>query len=549
MKQKISIKKNIISYDETSDNQNIEEILMKRFDDPLELERTIDDLHDPFGLKDMDKAVERILQAKQNDEKVMIFWDYDVDGVTSTSILMHFFKKIGIKASYRLPHRVNDWYGLKDYFVDECKELGVSLIITVDCGTRDIDVIKHAKKLWVDIIVTDHHAVPDEIPEEAVAIVNPKRPDCDYPFKGLAWAGVAFKVMCAVASEVLDFEEYEEYIRESIDICAIGTVADCMTLTGENRLIVIEWLKQIRNSRSRGIRRLIEDKINTDLDADVFGFVIGPRLNAAGRMDSPYKAVNLILNNGETLEKTLHEIENLNEQRKFQTKMFVEEALQKVNPKDNLLFYYSPAIEHGIIGIVAGRLTEQFYRPSIVLKDEWDKLVASCRAPEYFSMIEVLEKYKDYFIAFWGHKQAAGFSIKREKFWEFKTKLLAELNAIDFRAHKKEIKVDKLVGLNELGFGFLYKINKFKPYGIGNTKPVFMVEDLQFTSVEILGKNSRDHIHFKTPHGYKIYGFWFGQYLEEIKKAGKIDLIFDISEDVWMWKKNLMLKVVDIVIY
>jgi len=549
MKQKISIKKNIISYDETSDNQNIEEILMKRFDDPLELERTIDDLHDPFGLKDMDKAVERILQAKQNDEKVMIFWDYDVDGVTSTSILMHFFKKIGIKASYRLPHRVNDWYGLKDYFVDECSKLGVSLIITVDCGTRDIDVIKHAKKLWVDIIVTDHHAVPDEIPEEAVAIVNPKRPDCDYPFKGLAGAGVAFKVMCAVASEVLDFEEYEEYIRESIDICAIGTVADCMTLTGENRLIVIEWLKQIRNSRSRGIRRLIEDKINTDLDADVFGFVIGPRLNAAGRMDSPYKAVNLILNNGETLEKTLHEIENLNEQRKFQTKMFVEEALQKVNPKDNLLFYYSPAIEHGIIGIVAGRLTEQFYRPSIVLKDEWDKLVASCRAPEYFSMIEVLEKYKDYFIAFWGHKQAAGFSIKREKFWEFKTKLLAELNAIDFRAHKKEIKVDKLVGLNELGFGFLYKINKFKPYGIGNTKPVFMVEDLQFTSVEILGKNSRDHIHFKTPHGYKIYGFWFGQYLEEIKKAEKIDLIFDMSEDVWMWKKNLMLKVVDIVIY
>lgn len=548
MKQKVSIKKNIISYDETSDNQNIEEILMKRFDDPLELERTIDDLHDPFGLKDMDKAVERILQAKQNDEKIMIFWDYDVDGVTSTSILMHFFKKIGIKASYRLPHRVNDWYGLKDYFVDECKELWVSLIITVDCGTRDIEVIKHAKKLWVDIIVTDHHAVPDEIPEEAVAIVNPKRPDCDYPFKGLAGAGVAFKVMCAVASEVLDFEEYEEYIRESIDICAIGTVADCMTLTGENRLIVIEWLKQIRNSRSRGIRRLIEDKINTDLDADVFGFVIWPRLNAAGRMDSPYKAVNLILNNGETLEQTLHEIENLNEQRKFQTKMFVEEALQKVNPKDNLLFYYSPAIEHGIIGIVAGRLTEQFYRPSIVLKDEWDKLVASCRAPEYFSMIEVLEKYKDYFIAFWGHKQAAGFSIKREKFWEFKTKLLAELNAIDFRAHKKEIKVDKLVGLNELGFGFLYKINKFKPYGIGNTKPVFMVEDLQFTSVEILGKNSRDHIHFKTPHGYKIYGFWFGQYLEDIKKAEKIDLIFDMSEDVWMWKKNLMLKVVDIVI-
>ena len=549
MQEKISIKKNIIKFDSETMNQDIESILVQRFEDPSELNMTIDDLHDPFALKDMWKAVERLLQAKENDEKVMIFGDYDVDGVTSTSILMHFFKKIWIKASYRLPHRVNDGYGLKDYFVDECSELGVSLIITVDCWTRDIDVIKHAKKLGVDIIVTDHHAVPDVIPEEAVAIVNPKRPDCEYPFKWLAGAGVAFKVMCAVASEVFDFEEYQAYVQDSIDICAIWTVADCMTLTGENRLIVVEWLKQIRNSRSKWIRALIEDKINTDLDADVFGFVIWPRLNAAGRMDSPYKAVNLILNNWETLAKTLHEIEMLNDQRKFQTKQFVEEALQKVNPRDNLLFYYSPAIEHGIIGIVAWRLTEQFYRPSIVLKDEGDKLVASCRAPEYFSIIDILEKYKDYFIAFGGHKQAAGFSIKREKFGEFKTKVLAELNAIDFRRHKKELHVDKVVNLNELGFGFLYKMNKFKPYGIGNKKPLLMVEDLDFESVSILWKNSRDHIQFKTPHGYKIYWFGFGQYLDDIKKANKIDVIFDISEDNWMWKKNILLKVEDIVLY
>ena len=549
MQEKISIKKNIIKFDSETMNHDIESILIQRFEDPAELEMTIDDLHDPFALKDMWKAVERLLQAKENDEKVMIFGDYDVDGVTSTSILMHFFKKIWLKASYRLPHRVNDGYGLKDYFVDECAELWVTLIVTVDCWTRDIEVIQHAKKLWIDVIVTDHHAVPEVIPEEAVAIINPKRPDCEYPFKGLAGAWVAFKVMCAVASEIFDFEEYEEYVRDSIDICAIGTVADCMTLTWENRLIVVEWLKQLRNSRSRWIRSLIEDKINTDLDADVFGFVIGPRLNAAWRMDTPYKAVNLILNNGETLAKTLHEIEMLNDQRKFQTKQFVEEALQKVNPKDNLLFYYSPAIEHGIIGIVAGRLTEQFYRPSIVLKDEWDKLVASCRAPEYFSIIDILEKYKDYFIAFGGHKQAAGFSIAREKFGEFKTKVLAELNAIDFRQHKKELQVDKVVNLNELGFGFLYKMNKFKPYGIGNKKPLLMVEDLDFESVSILWKNSRDHIQFKTAHGYKIYGFGFGQYLEDIKKANKIDIIFDISEDNWMWKKNLLLKLEDIVIH
>jgi single-stranded-DNA-specific exonuclease len=161
-------------------------------------------------------------------------------------------------------------------------------------------------------------------------------------------------------------------------------------------------------------------------------------------------------------------------------------------------------------------------------------LVASCRSPEYFSIIEVLEKYKEYFLAFGGHKQAAGFSIAREKFGEFKTKVLQELNAIDFSKNRKEIVVDKVVNLNELGFGFLYKMNKFKPYGIGNKKPLLMVENLDFESVSILGKNSRDHLQFKTPHGYKIYGFGFGQYLEDIKKANSVDIIFDMSEDVWM---------------
>jgi len=549
MQEKISLKWNIIKYDETSLDHDISEILNKRFDDPSAIEWSMEDLHDPFLMKDMDKAVERILEAKEKDEKVMIFGDYDVDWVTSTSILMHFFKKIWLKASYRLPHRVNDGYGLKNYFVDECAELGVSLIVTVDCGTRDIWVVKHAKKMGVDIIVTDHHAVPDEIPDEAVAIINPKREDCEYPFKWLAWAGVAFKLMSALASKLFDTNEYDEYLRDSIDICAIWTVADCMTLTWENRIIVIEGLKQLKRSRSNGIRALIEDKINTDLDADVFGFVIWPRLNAAWRMDSPYKAVNLILNNWETLNKTLSEIEQLNEKRKFLTKQFVDEALEKVNPRDNIQFYYSTAIEHGIIWIVAGRLTEQFHKPSIVLKDEWEKLVASCRSPDYFSIVDILEKYKDYFIGFGWHKQAAGFSIKREKFWEFKSKVLVELNAMNFKKHRKEIVVDKLVELNELWFWFLKKINKVKPYGIGNKKPVFIIENLDYETVEILGKNSRDHLRFKTKHGYKIFGFWFWEYLDQIKKADKVDLIFDVSEDVWMGKKNLMLKVVDIVIY
>lgn len=548
MPQVTSIQGNSIRYDESTLEKSIQAVLLERIDASELEEKWIADLYDPYLLTGMHEAVDRIKQAKEQGEKIMIFGDYDVDGVTSTSILMHFFKTVGMSASYRLPHRVHDGYGLKKYFIDEIADLGVGLIITVDCGTRDIEVIQYAKSKGVDVIVTDHHAVPEIIPEEAVAIINPKREDCNYPSKNLAGAGVAFKLMSALAKEMLPADKYLEYIGESIDIAAIGTVADCMSLIGENRIIVTEGLKQLKRTRSRGIRALIEDKIHEDLDSDVFGFIIGPRLNAAGRMDTPYKAVNLILNNSETLEETLRDIEMLNEKRKMMTKQFVEQALESVNREDNILFYESAEIEHGIIGIVAGRLTEQFYRPAIVLIDDGEKLVASCRSPEFFSIVELLEKHRDFFVAFWGHKQAAGFTIKKSKFAEFKQKVLDEVNAIDFSMHQKEIQVDKLVKLEELGFGFLHQMNAFKPFGLGNTKPVLMVQDLEYTKFSFLGQG-RDHIRFDTVHGFKIFGFNMGRYYDEIKQAKKIDLIFDVSEDSWQGRRNLMLKVVDVIVW
>ncbi|MDP5038990.1 MAG: single-stranded-DNA-specific exonuclease RecJ, partial [Candidatus Gracilibacteria bacterium] len=398
-----SIKGNIIKFDLETKNKNIKDILSKRFENTHK-ENDISDLHDPYLLADMQKAVDRVKQAVKLNQRIVIFGDYDVDGVTSTSILVHFFKKIGAQISYRLPHRVKDGYGMKSYFIDELKPLDVKLIITVDCGTRDIDVIKYAKQNGIDIIVTDHHAVPDIIPEEAIAIINPKRKDCNYPFKHLAGAGVALKFMMALSKEYFNEVEYLKYLNESLDIAAIGTVADCMPLIGENRTIVTLGLKNIKESRSVGIRKLISDKIEEDLDADIFGFLIGPRINAAGRLDTPYKALNLILNNGDKIDEIIDEIENINNTRKDLTKIFTEDAMGKINIKNNILFYDSKEIEHGIIGIVAGRLTENFHKPSIVLKDEGEKLVASCRSPEYFSIINILEKYKKYFLHFGGHK-------------------------------------------------------------------------------------------------------------------------------------------------
>nr|MDD3720607.1 single-stranded-DNA-specific exonuclease RecJ [Candidatus Gracilibacteria bacterium] len=547
MQELLSLKGNIIKYNEESEFIDIEDILLERFNGDFKEEVSLDDLHNPYLLVGMKEAVERIKKAKENSEKVMIFGDYDVDGVTSTSILMHFFKKVGIIASYRLPHRINDGYGLKNYFIDEFDSIGIDLVITVDCGTRDIEVIKYAKEKGIDVIITDHHSVPEIIPEEAIAIINPKRPDCSYPFKYLSGAGVAFKLMSALAHELLSKNEAEKYIEETIDIAAIGTVADCMSIVGENRIIVEAGLKQIKKSRSRGIRKLIEQKIHDDLDSDIFGFLIGPRLNAAGRLDTPYKAVNLILNNSDSVEETIEEIENLNNSRKVLTTKFVNLALENINPNDNIIFYHSTEITHGIIGIVAGRLTEKYYRPSIVLIEDEEKLVASCRSPEFFSIVEILEKYKDYFVAFGGHKQAAGFTILKSKFEDFKKEILKEVNKIDFTNHKKTIEIDKIIRPEDIGFNFLNKINKYKPFGMGNKKPVFLIKNLNYEKISYLGQGV-DHLKVDTKYGFKICAFGLGEFMEKIKKSENISIIFELNLDTFNGRKNLMLNIQDIII-
>ncbi len=546
MHSNLSFKWNIIKYDENEALEDIESILLKRFNWDFNSNSSLDDLHDPYLLTGMKEAVERIKKAKELWQKVMIFGDYDVDWVTSASILMHFFKKVWILASYRLPHRINDWYGLKAYFIDEFASIWVDLVITVDCWTRDTEIVKYAKSKWIDVIITDHHTVPDIIPDEAIALINPKRPDCNYPFKHLSGAWVAFKLISALALEFLEKKEVKKYIEETIDITAIWTVSDCMILVWENRIIVEAWLKQIKKSRSRWLRKLIEQKIHEDLDSDIFSFLIWPKLNAAWRMDTPYKAINLILNNSDSVEETIEEIELLNEKRKDLTKYFFEESLLNINEKDNIIFYHSTEITHGIIWIVAWRLTEKFYRPSIVLKEEADKYIASCRSPEFFSIVKILEKYENYFLKFGWHKQAAWFSILKENFQEFKDLILADINEVDFSEHKKTISVDKIIQIEELWFNFLDKVNVFKPFWLWNLKPVFMVRNLNYNKVAYLWQWI-DHIKFETNYGFKILAFGMWQFMDKIKKSDDISIIFELNLDNYNGRKNLQLNIIDII--
>jgi single-stranded-DNA-specific exonuclease len=390
---------------------------------------TLDDLHDPFLFPQMEEAVARVLLARDNKERVVIFGDYDVDGVSSTALLLRFFLMLGIPVSYRIPHRVTDGYGMKPYFFDELAEKQVKLVISVDCGTRDIAAIRHAKSLGIDVIITDHHAVPEFVPEEAVALITPKLRDTPYPFHGLSGSGTAFKLLSAVALRIYgDTPKYREILTSFIDFASLGTVADMMPLTGENRTIVKLGLKQMPYSRSPGLRKLIVGK--SLASADVIGFHIGPRINAAGRISSAEIALKSLICSEIQVDALLTEIEALNEERKGSTQHFLQLALDTVDPLPTPIFFVSDEIHHGIMGLVAGRLAEHFGKPAIACVRHEGKYMGSARSPGEYHITQALDRMADCFVAFGGHAQAAGFTVLESRFPEFRKRITADAEQV-----------------------------------------------------------------------------------------------------------------------
>ena len=488
-------------------NSSIKDILLenRKIENEDFFEPKIGDLHDPFLLPDMEKAVTRILNALDNKERIVIFWDYDVDGVSSTTILVKFLSAIGAEVSYRLPHRVHDGYGLKNYFFDDLREKNVKLVITVDCGTRDIEPIHYAKSLGIDVIVTDHHAVPEIIPEDVVALINPKRKDSNYPFSGLAGAGVAFKLLHGIALKMKNYEwkitndthEINKFLSDYIDLASLGTVADCMPLIDENRVITSLWLKQMKKSKTNALRKFIENiDQEVEWNADIIGFQIWPRINAAGRMDSPLKALHWLLSSEDRVDDWLCEVEELNTKRQEIVKEFSEDALLHADPESPILFYFHEKLEHGIIGLSAWKLTEAYHRPAIVLCKHESTYVASCRSPDWCHLVELLDASKEYFMRYWGHRQAAGFTIEIAKFWEFKEHILWKFHEKYGPIHSlppKNLLVECELFPNEINFETFTMIESFRPFGIGNPKPKFYLEWLTITRIDTIGKE-KNHL-------------------------------------------------------
>ncbi|MDD2487062.1 MAG: single-stranded-DNA-specific exonuclease RecJ [Candidatus Gracilibacteria bacterium] len=525
-------------------NRGIQENDLEKYFNP-----DFNDLFDPYLLEGMDLAVNRILEAKIKGERVMIFGDYDVDGVSSTAMLVRFFAEIGINVSYRLPHRANDGYGLKKHFIDEMAEKDVSLLITVDCGTRDIDVIEYAIDKKIDVLVTDHHFVPETVPNNLIALINPKLKNSRYPNSNLSGSGVAYKLLHAVSERIFNEKEKLKMLKKYIDFAMLGTISDCMPLIGENRVISFLGLKQIKDSCSCGLKKLIEGSDPEKMDGDVIGFKVGPRLNAAGRMDSPYKALRVLLVGEQNLTEALEEIENLNAKRKISTEKFIKIASDSADIEKNAIFFDSTEIEHGIIGLIAGRLSQAHNKVAIVLKDEGEKLVASCRSPEHINIISVLEEFKEMFIVFGGHDQAAGFSILKENFNVFKDRFEERIKNLSCDLDStKYLDVDLSLSLQKIDFELIKNIEKMRPFGYSNPKPLFLIENLEFNSIEYLGKDQK-HLKFLTDlKGIDIKAFGFGEYIDNLRNSEKISLIVELEKNVWNSRESISLNIKDIIL-
>jgi len=529
--------------------------------------------HDPFMLKDMDKAVDRITEALVNREKIEIWGDYDVDGITSVAMLYLFFLKwLGLKAEYVIPNRETEGYGLSRNGVKEAADNGISLIITVDCGITSVNEVEYAKTLGVDVIITDHHEPDKELPE-AYAIIDPKRTDCTYPFKHLAGVGVAFKLIQGI---LLKNEMPLKIISEFLDIATIGTAADIVPLMGENRKIVSDGLKYLENCKNIGISSLLK-KLNLfqkKIKVSNILFGLAPRLNAVGRMGDANRAVRLLLSNDPFEASTIvEELETENKRRReFDTETLAE-AIRIIEQDD----HFDPLTDKsivvansnwhvGVIGIVASRLVEKYYRPSVVISINNGVGKGSCRSIPGVNIYDVLtECYKLNLLEqenFGGHDYAAGFEIDSRNIPAFKSKFNEIIRTtIPDKDFNQLLKIDLKIDFQDIDDNIIEILKMFEPFGPANEQPVFATENVEVHGdVRIVGnktntfshklKTKENHLKLKIRQGNFVYdaiGFNLAHKYDMVNDLRYgLKIAYYIEENIWNSNSYIQLKLQDI---
>lgn len=511
------------------------------------LNGTIDDLYDPYDIKDMEKIVDRIDVALKKHEKVCIYGDYDVDGITSITIMYKFLTKLGIDIMYYLPDRLVEGYGINNNALDEIKSQGVSLIITVDCGITAIEEIEYAKKIGLDVCITDHHECTENLPD-AYAIINPKRKDDNSKFKMLAGVGVAFKCLMAIAEKYnLAKEEYLKYL----DIVSIGTISDIVPLVGENRIISKYGLKMMEKTKNLGLKELLKIVNYKDIDSMMVSFGMAPRINACGRMGNASAAVKLLLEkDDQKAEKIAMELDELNQERKNVESIIYNQTLdiiKKENLEDkNSIVLYNSSWHNGVIGIVASRLVNMYYKPVILLTKEHGFIRGSGRCPSGFSLYDALSECKELLIQFGGHELAAGLSIDEKNIEAFIEKFEEVVKNRKYTICDQIINIDSVISRKNLNAQIIKDIRALKPYGQSNQVPIFLYKGLKVAAIRTIKDDKHLKLVLKDDKSLiDAVGFSLGIRRDEIRIGDKIDVVANIELNSYNTPKTIQLVIQD----
>ena len=527
---------------------------IKSFEDAKTFFRpSLDHLHDPFLMKDMDKAVKRILEAISNDEKILIYGDYDVDGTSSVALVCKFLRNNTTnQVSTYIPDRYDEGYGISYQSIDYAADNEFSLVIALDCGIKAVDKISYANNKNIDYIICDHHK-PESVIPDAIAVLNPLRGDCSYPFKYLCGCGIGFKLIQALD---ITQDDWESNIENYLDLVAVAIGADLVPLIGENRTLCYFGLKVINLSPTIGLKAIIRGINKPEITLSEVSFYIAPRINSAGRIKHGNNAVELLLEeNFDNAISFSKEIDNFNLQRRGLDQLITSQALKQIESneeqKDFTTVVFKKDWHKGVIGIVASRLIEKYYRPTLVFTKSNDVLAASARSVKGYDVYNAIESCKEHLIQFGGHKYAAGLTLKPENYLAFKTSFEKHVK----KTIKKEmliptITVEEKIQFSEITPKFFRILKQFAPFGPSNKQPVFWSDNLNDTgyckTVGEEGKHLKLSLRQDNSDFFKAIAFGLGDKLSLVKNKAQFKAAFNIDENNWNGVKSVQLKLLDI---
>ncbi len=511
------------------------------------------DLPDPFTLRDMDKAVERILNALRENEKIMVYGDYDVDGITASSLLYLIFNKLGAQVVYYLPNRLVEGYGLSNDGIKLAADQGVSLIVSVDTGVTAVEEVKFARSLGIDCILTDHHE-PGEILPDAVALVNPKQKECNYAGGELSGVGVAFKLAQALYRRL---QQDESELEEHLDLVALGTSADIVPLVGENRILTKFGIRQISGTTKPGLKSLafVSGLMGKEIGTGQVVFILAPRINAIGRLGDAQLAIKLLTTRDEKIAAEIaRKLDRENQRRKNIDEKTLGEALEQIRQtvdleNDRAIVLASEGWHPGVIGIVASRLVERYHLPTVMIAIDNNEGKGSARSIPGFHLTEALKSCEDLVLRYGGHKYAAGLTIAPDKIDAFRERLqIVSQELLTKEDLVAKLHIDCEIELSQIGSNLLDMIESFAPFGPQNMRPIFLTQNC-----EILGQPycvGKNHLKMKVRKGdsvFDVIGFGFGDWARQLSGRGSlVDLVYVVEYNSWEGHTRIQLRLKDI---